>query len=65
MIKITLELSDLVVMQQKHIMSLIFHKRNLPTGLPVANTLINHNNNSLKENEEEEEMEPIGIEFTE
>ena len=35
MMEVTLELSDLVVMQSKHTMSYIFHKI-LATGLPVA-----------------------------
>ena len=39
----------------------IFHK-NLATGLPVAKTLIKNNNNCLEENDEEEK-EPIDIEF--
>ena len=42
--EITLELSDLAVMQSKHTMSYIFHKK-LATGLQVAITLIKYNNN--------------------
>ena len=41
--EVTLELSDPVVMQQKHIMIYIFHK-NLATGRPVAKTLIKYIN---------------------
>ena len=33
--EVSFELSDLVVMQLKHVMSYIFYK-NLATGLPVA-----------------------------
>ena len=58
MIEITLELSDLVVMQSKHTMSHIFHKI-LATGRPVAKTLIKKSNR-LEENDEEEK-EPIDI----
>ena len=39
-------------------------KKNSATGFPVAKTLIKYNSNNLKENEEEEK-EPIDIEFTE
>ena len=42
-------------------MSHIFYLKILATGLPVAKTLIKYNN--LEENEEEKE--PIDIEFTE
>ena len=40
----------------------IFHK-NLATGRPVAKTLIKYNNNNLEVNDEEEK-DPINIEFT-
>ena len=55
-------MSDLVVMQQKHTMSRIFHKI-LATGLPVAKTFIKYNSNNLGANDEEEK-EPINIELT-
>ena len=64
MIEITLELSDLVVMQSKHIMSHIFHLKKFATGRPVAKTLIKYNSNNLEENGEEEK-EPINIELNE
>ena len=51
MIELTLELSELVEMQQKHTISYISLK--MATGLPFAKTLIEYNNNELKENEEE------------
>ena len=41
----------------------VFH-RILPTGRPVAKTLIEYNSNNFEENEEEEK-EPINIELTE
>ena len=62
--EVTLELSDPVVMQYKHTISYIFHKKNLTTGLPIAKTLIKYNSNNLEENDEEEK-EPINIELTE
>ena len=45
-------------------MSLIFHKKILATGRPIAKTLIKYNSNNLEENDEEKK-EPITIEFTE
>ena len=62
-IKFTLELSDLAVMQSKHTMSHIFHKI-MATGLSVAKTLIKYNNSNNLEENNEEEKEPIDIEFT-
>ena len=38
---VSLELSDLVIMQSKYTMSYIFHK-NLATGLQVAKNLIEY-----------------------
>ena len=61
--EITSKLSDLVVMQSKHTKSYIFHKKNFTPDLPVSKTLIEYNTNSSEENEEEKE--PIDIEFTE
>ena len=61
--EVTLELSDPVVMQSKHTIYYVFRK-NLAAGLPVAKTLIKYNSNSLEENDEEEK-EPINIEFNE
>ena len=61
--KVTLELSDLVVMQYKHAVSHIFHKI-LATDRLVSKTLIKYNSNISEENEEDEK-EPIDIEFTE
>ena len=63
MMEIILELSDSVVMQSKHTMSHIFHKK-LTTGRPVAKTLIKYSRNNFRENDKEEK-EPIEIEFTE
>ena len=62
--EVTSELFDLVVMQSKHTRSHILHQKNLTTGLPVAKTLIWYNSYKLEENDEEEK-EPIDIEFTE
>ena len=62
MIEFTLELSDLVVMQSKHIISHILHKK-LATCLPVAKTLIIYCCSNSEENDEEEK-EQIDIEFT-
>ena len=61
--EITLELSDLVVMQSKCTMSRVFHKK-CATGLPVSKTLIKYICNSSEENDEEEK-DPIDIKFTE
>ena len=46
--EITLELSDLVVMQSKRTLSHIFHKK-LATGRPLVKILIKYKSNSLKE----------------
>ena len=44
--EVTLELSDIVVMQYKHTISRIFFfKKKLATGLPVAKTLIKYDSN--------------------
>ena len=61
--EVTLELSDLVVMQSKHTI-LINSIKVLATGRPVAKTLIKYNSNSFEVNDEEEK-EPINIELTE
>ena len=45
MMEITSEFSDPVVMQEKHTISVIFHKI-LATGRPVAKTLVEYNSNS-------------------
>ena len=50
--EVTLELSDLVVMQIKLTMPYIPLKKNLVTGLPVAIILIKYNSNNLEENKE-------------
>ena len=63
MMEITSELSDLVVVQSKHTMFRIFHKKFSTTGWPVAEILIKYNNNNLEENDEEEKK-PINIELT-
>ena len=63
MMEVTLELSDLVVMQSKHTI-LINSIKVLATGRPVAKTLIKYNSNSFEVNDEEEK-EPINIELTE
>ena len=57
------ELSGLVVILSKHTRYHIFHK-NLPTGKPLAKTLIEYNNKNLEQNYEEEKG-PIDIEFNE
>ena len=62
MMEITSELSDPVVMQSKHTMS-IYSIKILATGKPVAKILIKYNSNRLEENDEEEK-EPINIELT-
>ena len=46
--EIKLELSDLIVMQSKHTMSRIFHKKNLATGRLVAKILIKYNINNWR-----------------
>ena len=53
MIEVTLEMSDLEIMQSKHTMSHIFHK-NFGSWFPVAKTLIEYNCNCSEENIEEE-----------
>ena len=60
--EVTLELSDLVVMQSKYIISHIFDLKKLVAGLSVAKNLIEYNSKNSEENEEEKE--PIYIEFT-
>ena len=60
--KVTSELSDLVVMQSKHIMFFLYSIKILATGLPFAKTLIEYNN-SLEKTEDEEKR-PTDIEFT-
>ena len=60
--EVTLELSDLVVMQSKYTISHILDLKKLVTGLSVAKNLIEYNSKNSEENEEEKE--PIYIEFT-
>ena len=60
--EVTLELSDLVVMQSKHTISHIIHLNKLATGLPVAKILIKYNINNSEDNQEEKN--PIDIEFS-
>ena len=62
MMEIILELFD---PQQcsKNIQCLVYSIKILPTGRPVAKTLIEYNNN--KEEKDEEENEPIDLEFIE
>ena len=62
MMEIASKLSDLIVMQYKHTMFCIFHKKNSATGWPVAEILIKYNNNNLEENDEEEK-ESINIDL--
>ena len=62
MMEIILELFD---PQQcsKNIQCLVYSIKILPTGRPVVKTLIEYNNN--KEEKDEEENEPIDLEFIE